>query len=217
VGRADITGLLAAELISCARVTWLPYKFPFEDISGEIFVGGIGIDIIERKKARESLQDIDGRLVRAQEERARSSRELRDNFSQRLALLGIGLGQQWKKLPMGATEARENVLEMLKGTKELSPDLHTLSHELDSSRLERMRLVSALCLFRVAQESLLNVVKHSKAKGAKVSVGANATCIWLRVSDVGRGFDLDVQNARAGIGLIGMRERLRFVGGYAGG
>jgi signal transduction histidine kinase len=33
----------------------------------------------------------------------------------------------------------------------------------------------ALCLFGVAQESLENVVKHSKAKVAKVSVGANAT------------------------------------------
>lgn len=146
---------------------------------------------------------------------------------------------------MGATEARENVLQMLKGTEELSSDLYTLSHELHSSRLEHAGLMSALhglcreisekykievhlsdcdvcldmpkdvalCLFRVAQESLGNVVKHSKAKGARVSVGANATCIWLRVSDVGRGFDLDTQNARAGIGLIGMRERPRLVGG----
>jgi len=226
--------------------TWLAYKFPFEDNSGQIFVGGIGIDITERKKAKESLQTLTGRLIHAQEEeRARISRELHDDFSQRLALLGIGLGQLWKKLPMGATEARENVLEMLKGTKELSSDLHTLSHELHSSRLEHVGLVSALhglcremsekykievhlsdcdvrlnmpkdvalCLFRVAQESLGNVVKHSKAKGAKVSVGANPTCIWLRIADAGRGFDLGVQNARAGIGLTGMRERLRLVGG----
>jgi PAS domain S-box-containing protein len=226
--------------------TWLAYKFPFEDTSGQIFVGGIGIDITDRKKARESLQTLTGRLIHAQEEeRARISRELHDDFSQRLALLGIGLGQLWKKLPMGATEARESVLEMLKGTKELSSDLHTLSHELHSSRLEHVGLVSALhglcremsekykiavhlsdcdvrldipkdvalCLFRVAQESLGNVVKHSKAKGAKVTVGANATCIWLRISDAGRGFDLGLQNACAGIGLIGMRERLRLVGG----
>jgi len=226
--------------------TWLAYKFPFEDNSCQIFVGGIGIDITERKKARESLQTLPGRLIHAQEEeRARISRELHDDFSQRLALLGIGLGQLWKKLPIGATEARESVLEMLKGTKELSSDLHTLSHELHSSRLEHVGLVSALhglcremsekykiavhlsdcdvrldmpkdvalCLFRVAQESLGNVAKHSKAKGAKVSVGANATCIWLRISDAGRGFDLGLQNARAGIGLIGMRERLRLVGG----
>src|SRR5208283_242576 len=77
--------------------TWLAYKFPFEDTSGEIFVGGIGIDITERRKARESLQALTGRLIDAQEqERARISRELHDDFSQRLALLGIGLGQLWK-------------------------------------------------------------------------------------------------------------------------
>ena len=226
--------------------TWLAYKFPFEDTSGEIFVGGIGIDITERRKARESLQALTGRLIDAQEqERARISRELHDDFSQRLALLGIGLGQLWKKLPPGALEARESVLEMLKGTKELSSDLHTLSHELHSSRLEHVGLVSALhglcremsdkykieihvsdsdlrldmpkdaalCLFRVAQEALGNVVKHSKAKSAQVAVGANAGSIWLRVSDAGRGFDPGLQNAHAGIGLIGMRERLRLVGG----
>jgi PAS domain S-box-containing protein len=226
--------------------TWLAYKFPFEDTLGEIFVGGIGIDITERKKARESLQALTGRLIDAQEEeRARISRELHDDFSQRLALLGIGLGQLWKKLPPGAMEARESVLAMLKGTKELSSDLHTLSHELHSSRLEHVGLVSALhglcsemsdkykieihvsdsdlrldmpkdvglCLFRVAQEALGNVVKHSKAKSAQVAVGTSAECIWLRVSDAGRGFDSALQNGHSGIGLIGMRERLRLVGG----
>jgi PAS domain S-box-containing protein len=226
--------------------TWLGYKFPFEDTSGQIFVGGIGIDISERKKAREALQGLAGRLIDAQEqERARISRELHDDFSQRLALLGIGLGQLWKTLPPGAMEARESVLEMLRGIKALSSDLHTLSHELHSSRLEHVGLVSALhglcremsekyrievhlsdsdlrldmpkdvalCLFRVAQEALGNVVKHSKAKSAQVAVGANAGCIWLRISDAGRGFDPGLQNARAGIGLIGMRERLRLVGG----
>ena len=226
--------------------TWLAYKFPFEDTSGQIFVGGIGIDISERKKAREALQALTGRLIDAQEqERARISRELHDDFSQRLALLGIGLGQLWKQLPAGAVEARERVLEMLRGTKSLSSDLHTLSHELHSSRLEHVGLVSALhglcremsekykievhlsdsglrldmpkdvalCLFRVAQEALGNVVKHSKAKSAQVAVGANATNIWLRILDAGRGFDPDLHNVHAGIGLIGMRERLRLVGG----
>jgi PAS domain S-box-containing protein len=226
--------------------TWMAYKFPFEDTSGEIFVGGIGIDITERKKAREALQTLTGRLIGAQEEeRARISRDLHDDFSQRLALLGIGLGQLWKELPPGATEARENVLEMLKGTKQLSSDLHSLSHELHSSRLEHVGLVSALhglcremsdkykieihvsdsdlrldvpkdvalCLFRVAQEALGNVVKHSKAKNARVVVGASWECIWLRVSDAGRGFDPGLQNGHSGIGLIGMRERLRLVGG----
>src|SRR5580704_7377476 len=64
------------------------------------FLGYVGscIDITDRKSAEESLHALTGRLISAQEEeRARIARELHDDFSQRLALLGIGLGQLWKK------------------------------------------------------------------------------------------------------------------------
>jgi len=226
--------------------TWLAYKIPFQDASGQRFVGGIGIDITERKKAREALQTLAGRLIDAQEqERARISRELHDDFSQRLALLGIGLGQLWKKLSAERVAERQSVLEMLQGTKELSFDLHTLSHELHSSRLEHVGLVSALaglcrevsakhkievdfigpesptnlpkdvalCLFRVAQEALGNVVKHSRAQSAQVELGGNGSAVTLHVSDSGKGFDPSTQNQDAGIGMIGMSERLRLVGG----
>lgn len=225
--------------------TWLAYKFPFRDASGQLFVGGIGIDVTERKKARESLQTLTGRLISAQEEeRARLARELHDDFSQRLALLGIGLGQLWKTLPSENVAERQKVMDMLRGTRELMSDLHNLSHELHSSRLEHVGLVSALnglckeiserhkiavrfnpcppppipkdvalCLFRVAQESLANVIKHSGAKEARVELGANTSGISLRISDPGRGFDPGKGPKRAGIGLIGMTERLRLVGG----
>ncbi len=63
------------------------------------FCGYIGscVDITDRKLFEESLHALSGRLINAQEEeRARIARELHDDFSQRLALLGIGLGQLWK-------------------------------------------------------------------------------------------------------------------------
>jgi PAS domain S-box-containing protein len=226
--------------------TWLGYKFPFQDTSGQLFVGGIAIDVTERRKARESLQALTRQLIHTQEEeRARISRELHDDFSQRLALLGIGLGQLWKRLPSDKIGERETLMGMLKATKELSTDLHTLSHELHSSRLEHVGLVSALqglckdvsekqkikvqfkgcelrftipkdvglCLFRVTQEALSNVVKHSGAKSARVEFGANESLVTLQISDSGTGFDPSVKKPNAGIGLIGMNERLRLVGG----
>ena len=212
------------------------------------FLGYVGscIDITDRKTSEESLHTLSGRLISAQEEeRARIARELHDDFSQRLALLGIGLGQLWKKLSPNEVEQRENVLEMLRGTKEMSSDLHTLSHQLHSSKLEHVGLVPALhalckeisekykievyfsesegavdvpkdvalCMFRVAQESLGNIVKHSGAREAQVQFSANATGIGLRIFDQGKGFDAAVKNPAAGIGLIGMSERLRLVGG----
>jgi signal transduction histidine kinase len=212
------------------------------------FLGYVGscVDITDRKTSEESLHALTGRLISAQEEeRARIARELHDDFSQRLALLGIGLGQLWKKLSPNEVEQRESVLEMLRGTKEMSSDLHTLSHQLHSSKLEHVGLEPALhglckdfsqkykmevhftgcecplgvpkgvalCLFRVAQEALGNVAKHSGAREAQVQFNANATGISLRISDHGKGFDPAMKNPAAGIGLIGMSERLRLVGG----
>jgi PAS domain S-box-containing protein len=71
----------------------------------------------------------------------------------------------------------------------------------------------ALCLFRVAQEALGNVVKHSQASSARVELGANESGVSLRITDEGRGFDRHGANPGAGIGLVGMTERLRIVGG----
>ena len=212
------------------------------------FLGYIGscIDITDRKTSEESLHALTGRLISAQEEeRARIARELHDDFSQRLALLGIGLGQLWKKLPPDEAEQRESVLEMLRETKEMSSDMHSLSHQLHSSKLEHVGLVPALhglcreisekykievrftgdeypmdvpkdvalCLFRVTQEALGNVVRHSGAREAQVQFHWNTDGISLRISDQGRGFDPLTRNPAAGIGLIGMTERLRLVGG----
>jgi PAS domain S-box-containing protein len=76
----------------------------------------------------------------------------------------------------------------------------------------------ALCLYRVAQESLRNIAKHSQAAavyvrltGGRVRNGANA--ITLRVDDQGDGFDLDRALKKGGLGFISMEERVRLVGG----
>jgi PAS domain S-box-containing protein len=71
----------------------------------------------------------------------------------------------------------------------------------------------ALCLFRIAQEALGNVVKHSEADKANVELRLSANGVILHVADNGRGFDSLASNLGAGIGLIGMTERLRLVGG----
>lgn len=70
-----------------------------------------------------------------------------------------------------------------------------------------------LCVFRIAQESLRNVIKHSGARFARVYLGTNDDAVRLSVSDNGCGFDPDSPTAKQGLGLISMRERLRLVGG----
>jgi signal transduction histidine kinase len=71
----------------------------------------------------------------------------------------------------------------------------------------------ALCVFRVVQESLHNVIKHSGAPQALVELTKTDHEVHLRVSDQGRGFDVASAVSKGGLGLLGMRERLRLVGG----
>ncbi len=71
----------------------------------------------------------------------------------------------------------------------------------------------ALCLFRVTQEALGNVVKHGRTNRANVELYLKASGLVLRITDSGAGFDPTIRNSSAGIGLIGMSERLRLVGG----
>src|SRR6185436_15955263 len=69
----------------------------------------------------------------------------------------------------------------------------------------------ALCLFRIVQESLRNVVRHSGAASALVDVSASEHELLLEIADHGKGFAADT--ARTGLGLLSMRERVHFVGG----
>jgi PAS domain S-box-containing protein len=71
----------------------------------------------------------------------------------------------------------------------------------------------ALCLYRVAQESLRNVVKHSRAESANIELCAEEGEIRLTVADFGVGYDSDEVRKRNGLGVISMRERLRVIGG----
>jgi len=69
---------------------------------------------------------------------------------------------------------------------------------------------AALCLYRIAQEALRNVVKHSGAGHAAVELSASDGQVRLRVADDGAGFDPTVAH---GLGLVSMQERLNLVGG----
>jgi PAS domain S-box-containing protein len=97
--------------------------------------------------------------------------------------------------------------------KEISAKYEIDVHFRDSGIPRDIPKDVALCLFRVTQEALGNVVKHSGAKSARVELGSNEAGVSLRIVDTGRGFDTRSASAGDGIGLVGMTERLRLVGG----
>ena len=203
------------------------------------------IGITEVKRSEQELKQLTGRLISAQEdERRRIARELHDDFSQQLTLVGLELAQlsvDPKHEP--GIEGRVSSLEAR--IKQLSRAMNNRAHQLHSSCLETLGLVSAihgfcrefstqyaisvefrehgipfhmpsnisLCLFRIVQEGLQNVAKHSKAANCRVELTAEDGEVLLSITDSGVGFDPASLKRQTGFGLISMRERLRMVRG----
>ena len=86
-----------------------------------------------------------------------------------------------------------------------------------SEKFERLPSDMELVIFRVVQESLTNVLRHSGSKTASVRVSRDADRIVVEVQDKGRGISADrlaeIQAQGSGVGIGGMRERLRHLKG----
>jgi signal transduction histidine kinase len=73
---------------------------------------------------------------------------------------------------------------------------------------------AAITLYRVVQESLNNIVKHSQASEARISIDRQSDSVTITVTDNGRGFAPPRAEAKPlGFGLAGMAERVRILGG----
>jgi signal transduction histidine kinase len=204
--------------------------------------------LYERKQliqARREQTRLSGMLISAQEdERRHLAAELHDDFSQRLALLSLGLETATELVPNSPEEANRQLHELINSAGELGADLHTLSHHLHSSTLESLGLVpgvgafckefmaqqgihvtflhenvsrsvppdTALCLFRVVQEGLRNVRRHSGASEAKVALKQRNGHLHLSISDNGAGFNPQDVADRRGVGMFSMEERARLIG-----
>jgi signal transduction histidine kinase len=80
---------------------------------------------------------------------------------------------------------------------------------------ERLRPSVELALYRIAQEALTNVLRHSRSRTARVVLRGDPVSVRLTVSDEGRGRN-GVTRARiedAGVGIASMRERVKALGG----
>ncbi len=72
-----------------------------------------------------------------------------------------------------------------------------------------------ICVYRLLQEALANVAMHAQAQQVSVTLRQDADCVSLHVADDGRGMDLQIleESERAGLGIVGMRERVEMLGG----
>lgn len=199
------------------------------------------------RQRQESLQSYARQVTQAQEdERLRIARELHDETAQELVLLSRKLEQLKSRVGSDQVQDIDNLLAMTRGTiqavrrysRDLRPsvldDLGLLPAlemvvEEASSRLpagahlqvvgksRRLDEPVELALFRIAQEALRNIEKHTAATSATVELDFGADDVTLRVTDDGKGFSAPKNMSdliRSGkLGLIGMKERAELVGG----
>jgi two-component system sensor histidine kinase UhpB len=194
------------------------------------------LDRLERER-----RDSGRRALDAQEdERRRMARELHDEIGQTLTGVVLQLETLERRAPeelraelrsleattrAGIEEVRELVRRLRPEALDdfglrsalvsLGSDLseHSglrVSPELDGD-LPALSPEDELVVYRVAQESLVNVVRHARASRAELSLRAENGAVVLRVRDDGRGIGAD--GLRSGTGVRGMRERALLVGG----
>jgi PAS domain S-box-containing protein len=201
----------------------------------------IARDITERILAEEALSGMTRKLIEAQEqERARIGRELHDDVTQRLAMLALELDEihdATSDVKPLVREVRKRMTEISNDVQAMSHDLHSskleylgvaagikswckefgerhgMQIDFKSNVSSVLPLEVGVPLFRVLQEALHNVTKHSGVRQAEVQLRVDSGEIHLLVSDLGKGYDVEAALAGKGLGLTSMRERVRLVNG----
>jgi PAS domain S-box-containing protein len=70
-----------------------------------------------------------------------------------------------------------------------------------------------LVVFRIYQEAMTNVLRHAEATKVEVALKCNKTCFVLKVQDNGKGISAEQLASSLSLGILGIRERVRFWGG----
>jgi len=198
---------------------------------------------VEIQRAHTQLLALNRHLIQTQEqERRRIGLELHDQLGQELALLSIEIERLMQKAPESLAKRLQKLTtktkEVSSQVQTLSHQLHPsqLQHlglvaasrslckdvsqasevQIDFSHSDVPSPIPenvSICLYRVLQESLGNMVKHSGTQEAQVTLTGRHDEIHLDVCDSGVGFDPESQRETFGLGLISMRERLNLVDG----
>jgi signal transduction histidine kinase len=199
-------------------------------------------------KRTAALRQLSAKLIRAQdEERRRLARELHDSMGQYLAAMSMSLAALVADTPSidkKRSDDLQNIIQLcLSETRTLSHLLHPplldeiglnsamkwfveefgkrsgIRVTLTSECQQRLPTLVETMLFRVVQEALTNIHKHSGSPTAEVLLQTKPPDVVLEVSDQGKGMPKELlersgnRGSVAGVGLAGMRERVCEIGG----
>jgi signal transduction histidine kinase len=195
----------------------------------------------EAARAQVEQQQLSARLVRAQEEERRNiARELHDEIGQSLS--GILMASGNSEAPVGGAELRERLRAIGDIAEKTLNQVRDLALLLRPSMLDDFGLLPALnwqarettkrtglhvsidadpacddlpeehttCIYRVIQEAIQNASRHAQARSVLVTVRRGNGSVRFSVQDDGCGFD---PTYTRGLGILGMEERVRRLGG----
>ena len=184
------------------------------------------------------LQKLSSQLLQSQDdERRRIARELHDDLAQQISALKMDLDAG------GLTKFGDAAGDILTSVRNLSYLLHPplleetglraalhwfvegLSKrskidvvlEMRPENFSRLPIEIETAIFRVVQEALTNVYRHSGSANARVEIERLSDTVVLRIRDFGKGIPVSSPLKRTeptlGVGITGMRERIRQLGG----
>ena len=182
-----------------------------------------------------------------EEERTRISREIHDEIGQALTAISLNLGKlKTNGKPSEVKRKIRSVQNLVEKASDfihlflhqiypsmiedlgLFPALRSFVRDFQqntgmrvklrfSGIIGRANIEQRTALYRIVQESLTNVLKHSGTLSVTVTIRKSSNGITLQIADKGKGFDLadtwKTNGKRKGLGLLGMRERTRALGG----
>src|SRR5215831_16195858 len=178
-----------------------------------------------------------------EQERRTISRELHDEVGQTLTGLGIELANLEHLRDGPQSEYRSHLADAKRLTEETLRTVRNIAMGLRPSMLDDSGIVPAVrwqaselsrrtgtpvklqiegdfdgvgeegrtCLYRVVQEALTNCARHAQAATIQITMQCKKESLHLSIRDDGLGFDTG--RARAGLGLIGIEERVKELGG----
>lgn len=239
LSQLEATARLVQDGDLAARVE--PSELADRDLERLAVTFNMMLESAETYRAR--LREVAARALSAQEdERRRIAQELHDGIAQTLTALRVRLRvarslegaartAELEGISADIGAATEEIRRIAQGLRPPALDMLGLSPAIESyarSVAETSGLAidtdiaatdgvlspdAELALYRIVQEALSNVARHSAARSARVDLEVTAHAVEAVISDDGRGFRVAEEMRRGGLGLFGMQERGAYLGG----
>jgi signal transduction histidine kinase len=221
---AILSGIASQIGITLENVYLLEELREKEEIRGRLLQRVISIQEEERERIARELHDETGQILTAlmmNVELLRTEPEFQsDGFQERLEEISSLLSRTMEDIHNLSLNLHPKILNelglvpairwyMKNQLERWGIDFSITASSLDHNLSARHEI----CLFRVTQEAITNVIRHAKARRVDVEIGVDAENVYLGIKDDGRGFEVNTRCGEECLGLRSMEERVSFLGG----